>query len=604
MAGVVDDIKDKLDIVEVVKSYITVLPAGRNFRACCPFHKEKTPSFMISPERRSWHCFGGCNEGGDVIAFVMKYENIEFYDALKMLAERAGIDPRQLSRGGGEYRKYDALYAINEAAKDFFHAQMTPEVRAYAIGRGLTEATIAEFEVGYAPNMPDALLASLVKKGFAVQDSTEAGVVFRTERGTYWDRFRNRLMFPLYNHTGKVVGFTGRVMSPAPGAPAEPASSFEAAKYINSPETPIFNKSKLLYGFHKTKGAVRDAGSAVLVEGQMDFLMAYQSGIRNAVATSGTALTALHLDALRRVAERIVLCFDADEAGQKAIDRGIDLALMHDFSVGVVSLTDKDPADVARENPALLGELIAQAHTAREFYFARYLPRAAAGDGLKRGIRMVLAKVRALGSPVEQSAWLKELGMKTGIGEHTLRTEMDRLPAPSQPVSGLVSPVARPIAPVVRLARKDLIIKRIVGLSGEAELRNLAVAVPVTSELGDMQASYEAGDISPEDRAREVGVLVSELKKELHKERLSLAKAEILAAQALRDDIRLAGALRAFDMLSRQLHTRGDDTKEKQGAESPPSAESGPACGESEAPKQAEASQKGRGGEKEVGQAG
>lgn len=596
MAGVVDDIKDKLDIVEVIKSYITVLPAGRNFRACCPFHKEKTPSFMISPERRSWHCFGGCNEGGDVIAFVMKYENIEFYDALKMLAERAGIDPRQLSRGGGEYRKYDALYAINEAAKEFFRAAMTPEVKAYAIGRGLTEATIAEFEIGYAPNMPDALLAALTKKGFAVQDIAEAGVVFRTERGTYWDRFRNRLMFPLYNHTGKVVGFTGRVMPPAPGAPAEPVSSFEAAKYINSPETPIFNKSKLLYGFHKTKGAVRDAGSAVLVEGQMDFLMAYQSGIANVVATSGTALTALHLDALRRIAERIILCFDADEAGQKAIDRGIDLALAHDFSVGVVSLTDKDPADVARENPALLGELIAKAHTAREFYFARYLPHGESGahgaDVMKRGVRAILGKVRALTSPIEQSAWLKDLGVKTGIGEHTLRAEMDRLPPPAGVVKAESVPAMQHIAPIARLARKDLIIKRIIGLSGESELTKLGVTVPtpVAEELAGMRASYEAGDISLEDRVREVGMLVGELKKELHKERLALAKAEILEAQALRDEVRLAASLRAFDMLSRQLHTRVDDTKEKQGAESPPSAESGPACGESEAPKQAEAS--------------
>ena len=158
MGTVVEDIKDKLDIVEVIRSYIAVLPAGRNFKACCPFHKEKTPSFMISPERRSWHCFGGCNEGGDMISFVMKYENIEFYDALKLLAERAGIDPARLRSGSSEYKKYDALYAAQEATVAFFRANISEEIMAYALERGLTRETIAELQIGYAPPSSDLLL--------------------------------------------------------------------------------------------------------------------------------------------------------------------------------------------------------------------------------------------------------------------------------------------------------------------------------------------------------------------------------------------------------------------------------------------------------------
>lgn len=548
MGTVVEDVKDKLDIVEVIRSYIAVLPAGRNFKACCPFHKEKTPSFMISPERRSWHCFGGCNEGGDMISFVMKYENVEFYDALKLLAERAGIDPSRLRSGGAEYKKYDALYAAQEAAVAFFRANMTDEIMAYALDRGLTRETIAEFAIGYAPPLSDLLLRHLVQKGFSVQDIESSGLVFRTERGTYWDRFRGRLMFPLYNHVGKVVGFTGRIM-PQANAPAD------TAKYINSPETPIFQKSKILYGFHKTKGAIRDAAAAVLVEGQMDFLMAYQSGIKNAIATSGTALTAEHLLALRRIAEKLLLCFDSDEAGQRAIERGIDLALAHDFSVGVIALSDKDPADIVRHDPALLARLVGAPLSARDFYFSRYVSQSAHPDDRKKGARAILIKVKGLVSPFEQSTWLRELSTVTGITEHTLHAEMERLEASTGFKPQLV------VAPVasVRGTRKDLIIGRILTLGGRAELLH---AIPdyaeAQSPAADFKAEWETNELADCDRAAEVTTLVAELKKELCKERLAKLKAVILAAQATHDEPALASALKEFDNVSQELHTIPD----------------------------------------------
>jgi DNA primase len=559
MGTVVEDVKDKLDVVEVIKSYIPVFPAGRNFKACCPFHKEKTPSFMISPERRSWHCFGGCNEGGDVISFVMKYENIEFYDALKLLAERAGIDPARLRSGGSEYKKYDALYAAQEAAVEFFRANMTDDIWEYALGRGLTRETIAEFEIGYAPPSSDMLLRHLVKKGLSMQDIESSGLVFRTERGTYWDRFRGRLMFPLYNHVGKVVGFTGRIM-PQANVPADPSrlgrAEADPAKYVNSPETPIFQKSKILYGFHKSKGAIREAGTAVLVEGQMDFLMSYQSGVKNVIATSGTALTADHLLALRRISEKLLLCFDSDEAGQRAIERGIDLALAHDFSVGIISMSDKDPADIAKNDPALLLTLVATPQSAREFYFNRYLPQSLTNpDDRKRGARLILLKIKALQSPFEQSAWLHALSTATGFTEHVLHAEMDRLEAPV----GLKAPlaIAAPLPP--RAARKTLIIDRIAKLGGVAQLVS---AIPdyasVASPVADLQAELETHAIPPEDREAEVTSLVEELRKELHRERLQGIKARILAAQATRDEDALKIALAEFDNVTRQLHTIPD----------------------------------------------
>ncbi len=549
MGTVVEDVKDKLDVVEVIKSYIPVFPAGRNFKACCPFHKEKTPSFMISPERRSWHCFGGCNEGGDVISFVMKYENVEFYDALKLLAERAGIDPARLRSGGSEYKKYDALYAAQEAAVEFFRANMTDEIWEYALGRGLTRETIAEFEIGYAPPSSDMLLRHLVKRGLSMQDIEGSGLVFRTERGTYWDRFRGRLMFPLYNHVGKVVGFTGRIM-PQANAPAD------IAKYVNSPETPIFQKSKILYGFHKSKGAIREAGMAVLVEGQMDFLMSYQSGVKNVIATSGTALTADHLLALRRIAEKLLLCFDSDEAGQRAIERGIDLALAHDFSVGIVTLSEKDPADIAKNDPALLAKLVAAPQSAREFYFNRYLPQSLTdADERKRGARLVLLKIKALTSPFEQSAWIHALSTATGVTEHVLHAEMERMEAVVGPKMPLA--IAAPLPP--RAGRKTLIIDRIVKLGGVAELVSaIPDYVHTASPVADLQAELETHAIAPEDRAAEVKSLTEELRKELHRERLASIKARILAAQATKDEEALKTALTEFDNVMRQLHTIPD----------------------------------------------
>lgn len=551
MSDITQDIKDKLDIVEVIRSYITVLPAGRNFKAHCPFHKEKTPSFMISPERRSWHCFGGCNEGGDVIAFVMKYENVEFYDALSLLAERAGIDPARLSRGASEYKKYEALYAINAAAKDFFALSMTPEVRQYCAERGLTGETVLEFELGYAPSGSDALLRALVAKGFAPRDIEQAGLIFRTDRGTYWDRFRGRLMFPLYNYTGRVVGFTGRVLPSTPNAD-------QTGKYVNSPETPIFSKSKVLYGFHKAKGAIRDANAAVLVEGQMDFLMVYQSGIRNAVAVSGTALTHEHLKTMRRLADRLLLCFDNDEAGQRAIERSIDLGLQADFSIGIIALPQKDPADMVRENPRAMAELIAAAKPVRAFYFERYLGNAVHGDPdvLKKGVRALLMKIKTMGSPLEQAGWMKELTAKTGIGEHTLSKEMEQLAEARAPV---FKEVKAPM-PVVRLGRKELIIQRMAQLGGTPEFITATARADSLSDAVVLEAAFESEKISPEDRERELAALAEELYKEQYKERMAGVRAVIVASQATGDEARLASALREFDNIQRELYTKAHGT--------------------------------------------
>lgn len=452
-------IKDKLNIADFLRQYVELKPAGKNFKALCPFHKEKTPSFIISPDRQSWHCFGSCSEGGDIIKFLMKYENLEFYDALKILAEKAGVT---MQSAGRDFQANNALYKALEAAKDFYKTNFANSgpVKNYLKERGLQEEIILEFELGFAPDNQDGLTKHLLKLGHRISDLERAGLIFKTDRGMYCDRFRGRVMFPIYNHVGKAVAFTGRVL---PGS-----DNPNVGKYVNSPETPIFQKSKILYGFHRTKNDIREAKQAVVVEGQMDFLMLWQDGVKNVVASSGTALTSDHLVVLRRLADELVLSFDADEAGQLAAERSIDLAGGQDFLVKLLIIPEaelKDPADVVKSRPGLIKTLVEQSKSAMEYYFHRYLKELPKDiKSKKQNLRVVLSKIKSLSSPIDRSHWLKELAALAGIEEKVLAEEMEALP------STAVVPVSRNLAtagqapPKEDLSRRDLILQRLLGV--------------------------------------------------------------------------------------------------------------------------------------------
>lgn len=458
----IDLIKQKIDVKDFVGSYVALKPAGRNLKGLCPFHKEKSPSFMVNPERQIWHCFG-CGKGGDIFKFLMQFENIEFIEALKVLADKAGVELRRV--GTSDQKKYEVLYEINRIAKDYFRASMSEPAGAPALAylkeRGLTEKTITDFELGVALPGADALLRHLTKMGFAVADIERAGLVFKTERGTYYDRFRNRIMFPLHNHFGKVIGFTGRVM------PGE--ENPEMGKYVNSPETPIFQKSKLLFGFWKTKNTIREANQAVLVEGQMDFLMAYQDGVQNLIATSGTALTDEHLALLRRTCENLVLSFDNDNAGKAAAERTIDLAQAHDFNTSVIIFDDptlKDPADIARAKPGHFAELIKKAIPAMEYYFYYYgINGKNEGANIaetKKAIRNVLQKIKPIQSAVEREHWIKLLSKRTGFSDIVIEAEMGNVKAASvigkkvEEPQGAVPFIEQPANRIERITRRLL----------------------------------------------------------------------------------------------------------------------------------------------------
>jgi len=458
MSDSAQQIKEKLDIVDFLRPYLQMTPAGKNFKASCPFHKEKTPSFMISPDRQTWHCFG-CGIGGDAFAFLMRYENIDFIEALKILGEKTGVDIGRV--GNTDQKQVNILYEINTAAKDFFKKQLVSDQGKPAIEylkkRAMKGETAKEFEVGFAPDIVDSLTRYLTGSGFPIAAVEKAGLTFKTERGTYMDRFRNRIMFPLYNHFGKVVGFTGRIM---PGHENE-----NTGKYVNSPETPIFNKSKILYGLHLSKNAIRDSGCAILVEGQMDFIMAWQDGLKNMVATSGTALTVEHLKVLRRLADKLVLSFDQDEAGRLATERAIDLAGAADFSAKVMELpadlNAKDPADIAVAKPGLLKELAGRAIPAMNYYFDRYAIRNKSGD-VKKNLRTVLSKIKFLASPVERAQWLKEASHLSGIQENYLLDEMENIKTVDTPVWREAESLAAD--PAEPLSRKEVISQRIASL--------------------------------------------------------------------------------------------------------------------------------------------
>ena len=451
MAEQTQEIKERLNIVDVISGYLRLQKAGVNFKALCPFHNEKTPSFMVSPSRQSWHCFG-CGEGGDIFTFIEKIEGVGFPEALKILAEKAGV---VLKYGDSKLRtEKDRIYEICEKATQFFTASLnntnlrihtndtnnTNEnpIINYLHKRGLKDETISEWRLGYAPDSWDSLLSFLTKLGYREPEIEKAGLILRGAK--YHDRFRNRLMFPIFDTNGRVVAFSGRIMSDIVSSKTE---RVESGKYINSPETILYNKSRTLYGLDKAKTEIRKADRVVLVEGQMDVILPWQDGIKNIVATSGTALTENHLLILKRLTNNLVLAFDMDDAGFRATKRGVDLANETGFGVSVLDISSgKDPADFVKERPGEFAKLISKSQPIMAYYFNRAFEKFSIDkiEGKKFIALTLLSEIKRLPSAIERSGWLRELSLRLGISESDLREEMERpdagIDAPLRNTSG------------------------------------------------------------------------------------------------------------------------------------------------------------------------
>jgi DNA primase len=362
--SVITEVKQRLDIVELVSEYVTLQKAGRNFKGLCPFHSEKHPSFFVFPEQQSWHCFGACGTGGDIFSFIMKKEGVDFGPALRLLAQRVGVTlgPRE-AESKVEDEKKERLFKINEAATEYYHHLLSSTktgeaARSYLARRKVVPETIKDFRLGFSPDAWETLKNYLLGKGYPEEELVEAGLIIEKEEGGSYDRFRNRLMFPICDIQGRVTGFGARVLDDS------------LPKYINSPQTSIFDKSSILYGIDKAKSAIRKKNLVVIVEGYMDVLTAHQHDWQNVVASMGTSLTEKQVESIRRLTNHITLALDADLAGEEATLRGEAILAYSNAEANVILLPPgKDPDEVIREEPALWQKLVEQAMPILDFAF-------------------------------------------------------------------------------------------------------------------------------------------------------------------------------------------------------------------------------------------
>ncbi len=419
----VDEVKQRLDIVDVVGQYVQLVKAGRSYKAVCPFHSERTPSFFVSAERQSWHCFGACGTGGDVFSFVMKKEGLEFAEALRLLAERAGVPLPERRREEDSER--ERLRQASEAAAQFYHrALLTSEAgrgaRRYLEERGLDVKSMQDFQLGYSPSGWDSLCQHLRERGYRDEELLAAGLAIEGERGLR-DLFHQRVMFPIADMGGRVVGFGGRSL-PVEGGDSQP-------KYLNTPQTAIFDKGSLLYGLDKAKEHIRGQGSAVIVEGYMDAIAAHQHGFANVVASMGTALTERQVRLLKRYSRDVVLALDADMAGQEATLRAIEYQDILGRDIRVVILPEgRDPDQMIRSEPESWAALLAEAQPLLDYKFQTLAASLDLSQPRERSraVAELLPLVGAIGDRVVQAHYVQRLARLAQVREGALQQMLQR----------------------------------------------------------------------------------------------------------------------------------------------------------------------------------
>ncbi|MFC1988211.1 DNA primase, partial [Chloroflexota bacterium] len=432
--SVIDEVKQKTDIVEVISQHTALKKAGRNFTALCPFHTEKRPSFFVYPEQQSWHCFGACNTGGDVFSFIMKKQGIDFGEALRLFAQRAGVTiPSRTEPDSGKDER-ERLYQLNETAVQYFHnllinSQAGEKARNYLSGRGLSAKTITDFQLGFSLDSWEALKGYLIEKGYTESELLEAGLIVATEAGRTHDRFRNRLMFPISDARGRTIGFGARVLDDS------------LPKYLNSPQTPTFDKSGSLYAINLAAPAVRQQNLAVIVEGYMDVITAHQNGFNNVVASMGTSITERQVSTLKRLSRNMVLALDADAAGEEAMLRCVGYENSIDAEVKVVVLPKgKDPDDVIKEGPETWQQLLDKALPVIDYTFDMVTSRlnlTTARDKVSAvdALLPIVAKIKDI---VRQAHYLQKLARLVKVDENKLETALRRTKASqeSRPLRG------------------------------------------------------------------------------------------------------------------------------------------------------------------------
>ncbi|MBP7006395.1 DNA primase, partial [Patescibacteria group bacterium] len=420
-----EDIKARLDIADLIGDYLTLKPSGSGtFKAVCPFHQERTPSFYVSRSRQTWHCFG-CNEGGDHFSFVQKIEGMDFREALQLLAQKAGVilPSFDVEASKNKHR----LIEVSELAMRFFRSALVnlpqaEHARAYLLKRGVDELTADLFKLGYAPNQWSMLSEALMNKGVTADELVKAGLSAKRERGDgVYDRFRDRVMFPIADIHGNIVGFTGRILQ----------DDKKEAKYVNTPETTIYRKSAILYGLDRAKGEIRQRDQVVLVEGNMDVIASHQFNIANVVACSGTALTQEQLALLKRFTTNLCIAFDQDSAGKAATLRGLDLARMQEFSIRIITLppdAGKDPDDAIRKDPAIWKKAIDDAVNIMDWIYRQAFAHhpQSTPEGKKQIARELLPEIKRIPDAIERDGWLKKLAHDLAVSETVLQEALQQ----------------------------------------------------------------------------------------------------------------------------------------------------------------------------------
>ena len=423
MSDAVQQIKDKLSIVDIIAPYVELHKAGKNYKGRSPFSAEKTPSFYVSPDRGMYYCFS-TSQGGDMFNFIQAMEGVDFKEALKQLADKAGVelvkeDPKKRS-------ERERWYAALDAAVVFYQAELErePEAYQYLKNRGVTAQTVAEWKIGYAPGPPKGgwreVKDTLEAKQFTTDELLTVGLIKKTEGGKEpFDVFRDRVVFPMSDSSGKVVAFSGRILHPDDKAP----------KYVNSPETPLYKKSDLLYGYDKAKTGIRSLGFSLIVEGQFDVVMAHQAGYHNTVAVSGTALTLHHVQLLQRLSERVVLALDADRAGIAAMKKSAELMLLRGMDVKVVELPEgQDPADLIQSDLTQFKKLVGKSVHIIEFLLHVLKRSESDGRALKLKARdEVLPFILLLPNRIDQEHFVSVVAEGIGSTTEAIRFEVDRL---------------------------------------------------------------------------------------------------------------------------------------------------------------------------------
>lgn len=417
-----DLIKSKINIIDLIQEYVPLKKLGRNFKGLCPFHNEKTPSFVVSPERQIWHCFG-CQLGGDIFGFLMKIENIEFPEALRILAKRAGVTLQSYKPTGDSQLK-ERLYEINHLAAEFYHyillnRDFSKPALEYLKKREVTKSTLELFKIGYAPPMWRSVSEYLVnKKGYKQQELEQAGLSIHS--GNYYDRFRGRIIFPLRDHRGNVIGFSGRLLD----------ADAKEAKYVNSPETLIYSKSNHLFGIDLAKDHLKKENKAILVEGEFDMISSYQAGVKNIVAIKGSALTEGHITLLKRFTQNLIFSLDSDFAGNAAAKRGIELADAAGMNMRVVKLAyGKDPDECLKKDPALWRQSLKNAVPIYDYLIDGAVEKfdKKSPEGKRNIAEEVLPLLSKVTNEIVKSHYVKKLAQILEVTESSVLSQMGKV---------------------------------------------------------------------------------------------------------------------------------------------------------------------------------